>query len=63
MVEKHNLNNYEFYMNLPRKTPNNVRISFKGTFPIKTSKVLLAFHILICPRLIGLVESFDSKNK
>ena len=50
-------------MNLPRKTPNNVRISFKGTFPIKMSKVLLAFHILICPRLIGLVESFDPKNK
>ena len=29
-VKKHNLNNYEFYMNLRTKTPINVRISFKG---------------------------------
>ena len=37
-VKKHNLNNYEFYMNL------NVRISIVGNFPIKTSEVLLVFH-------------------
>ena len=38
-VKKHNLNNYEIYMNLRSKTPSNVRTSIKGNFPIKTSKL------------------------
>ena len=33
-VKKHNLNNYEFYMNISKIT-SNVRMSIKGNFPIK----------------------------
>ena len=50
-------------MNLTSKTPRNVRISIKGSFPIKTSEVLFVFHNVIYPRFIGLVESFNPKNK
>ena len=50
-------------MNLTSKTPSNVRISIKGSYPIKTSEVLFVFHNVIYPRFIGLVESFDPKNK
>ena len=50
-------------MNLTSKTPSNVRISIKGNFPIKTSDILLVFHNLVYSRIIGLVESFNRKNK
>ena len=61
-VKKHNLNNYEFYMNLASKTTSNIRISVKGNFPIKKSEVLLVFHNVIYSRFIGLVESFNLKT-
>ena len=50
-------------MNLTSKTPSNIPISIKGNFPIKTSEVLLVFHNLIYSRFIGLLESFNPKNK
>ena len=50
-------------MNLTSKTPSNVRISIKGNFLIKTSEVLLVFHNALYSRFIGLVESFNPKNK
>ena len=50
-------------MNLTSKTPSNVQISIKENFPIKTSEVLFVFHNLIDSKFIGLVESFNSKNK
>ena len=50
-------------MNLTSKTPSNVPISIKGNFPIKVSEVLLVFHNLMYSRFIGLLESFNPKNK
>ena len=50
-------------MNLTSKTPSNIRISIKGNFSIKMSEVLLVFYNLIYSSFIGLVESFNPKNK
>ena len=61
-VKNHNLNNYGFYLNLGSKAPSNVQISIKGNFPIKTYEVLLVFYN-VYSRIIGLVESFNPKNK
>ena len=58
-----NLNNDEFYFRVTSKTPSNIRISSKGNSLIKTSEVLLVFYKLILSRFIGLVESFNPKNK
>ena len=49
-------------MNLGSKAPSNVQISIKGNFPIKTFEVLLVFYN-VYSRIIGLVESFNPKNK
>ena len=62
-VKKNNQNNYEFYLNLTSKTASNVWISVKGNFLIKTSEVFLMFYKLIYSRFIGLLESFNPKNK
>ena len=62
-VKKHNLNNYEFYMNLTIKTTSNTRLSIKGNFPIKTSEDLFVFHNVIYSRFIELLESFHPKTK
>ena len=62
-VKKNNQNNYEFYLNLTSNTASNVWISVKGNFLIKTSEVFLMFYKLIYSRFIGLLESFNPKNK
>ena len=50
-------------MNLANKTQGSVRISIKGNFLIKIFEVLSVFYKLVSSRFIGLVESFNPKNK
>ena len=45
-----------------KKTPSYVRIS-KGNFLIRPSEVLSVFYKLISSSFIGLVKSFNPKNK
>ena len=40
-----------------------MNLTIKGNFPIKTSEVFLVFYNLIYSRSIGLVESFNPRNK